>query len=131
LAALARRVHGELARLGHRISAATVRRIFRSWRYSPAPRGMDTSWRTSLRTQGEGLLACDFRTVDTIFLQRLYVLLVMEIASRRVNIVGVTAHPDGPWTPKHGYDILKRYTVLNLDATTGRLWMARARRMTL
>jgi hypothetical protein len=91
------RIVGERRKLGVRVSATSVRTILRRHRLGPAPRHGGPTWARFLRTQAGGMLACDFLTVETIGLTRLYVFFVIELDHRRVHLAGITAHPTGAW----------------------------------
>jgi hypothetical protein len=84
-----------LLRLGVRVSATAIRTRLRRHGLDPAPRRQSSTWTAFLRQQSVGIVACDFFTVDTIGLRRLYVLFFVELDTRRVHLDGVTADPDG------------------------------------
>jgi putative transposase len=92
-----RRVHGELLVLGVKVAASTVWEILKEAGIDPAPGRACSTWADFLRSQADTLLACDFLETVTLSGARLYVLAVIEHASRRIRILGATAHPTAPW----------------------------------
>jgi transposase InsO family protein len=101
-----RRIQGELIGLGHKLAASTVWSILHRAGIEPAPQRSAQSWRQFLRTQAATILACDFFTVETVFLRRIYVFFVLELATRRVHVVGATRYPTGTWVAQQARNLL-------------------------
>ena len=101
-----RRIHGELAGLGAKIAGSTVWEILNKAGMDPAPRRTAPTWPQFLRSQAEAILACDFFTADLLDGTQAYVLAVIEHATRRVRILGVTLHPTGQWTAQQARNLI-------------------------
>ena len=103
-----RRIQGELLRLGMHVLATAIRTTLRRHRLDPTPRPTTTTWRAFVRQQAAGIVACDFFTVDTVWLRRLYILFFIELGTRRVHLAGVTANPNAAWVTQQARNLLLR-----------------------
>jgi putative transposase len=101
-----RRIHGELAGLGVKVAASTAWEILKNAGIDPAPRRTGPTWSQFLRFQADAILACDFFSVDLLDGTQAYVLAVIEHASRRIRILGVTQHPTGAWTTQQARNLI-------------------------
>lgn len=101
-----RRLHGELATLGIKVAASTIWELLKEHGIDPCPERTAVTWSAFLRSQAEVLPACDFFEVRTLTGARLYVLTVIEHATRRVRVLGVTAHPPGRWVTPLGRNLV-------------------------
>jgi putative transposase len=99
------RVRGELLKLGYRLSATAIRKLLRRNRIGPSPLRSRLTWKAFLRAQASAIVLTDFLSVDTVFLKRLYVLLYMELATRRVIWFAVTDRPDAAWVTQQARNL--------------------------
>jgi putative transposase len=100
------RIRGELIKVGYRVSATAIRKLLRTNRIGPAPLRSRLTWKKFLRAQASAILVSDFFSVDTVFLKRLYVLLYMELASRRIIWLAVTDRPDAEWVTQQARNLV-------------------------
>jgi transposase InsO family protein len=99
------RIQGELRKLGMCVGASSIKRLLAREGRGPAPRREGPSWSEFLRAQADGILACDFFTVETAFLRTLYVLFFIELGSRRLHVTAATHNPDGTFVTQQARNL--------------------------
>ena len=100
------KIQGELLKLGYSLSASTIRNILKRHRLTPASERSSGSWRTFLGHYKDQILACDFFTVETIWLKTIYVLFFIELGTRRVRLAGCTSNPDKIWVTQQARQLI-------------------------
>lgn len=120
-----RRVQSELTKLGYRLGRSTVRDVLKRHAVSPAPerRRQSSTWRAFLRRHQDQILACDFFTVETLFLQTVYVLFVIKLSTRRVHMAGCTTNPMAEWVTRQA----RRLSWQQQDRTSSAHYLIRDR----
>jgi putative transposase len=103
-----KRIVGELKGLGIPVSATSVRKVLLEAGLQPAPQRTQSSWRAFLRAHASSMLACAFLTVETAFLQRIYVLFFISLATRRIEYGACTSNPDGGWVAQQARNLIMR-----------------------
>ena len=106
-----RRIHGELATMGIPIAPSSVWAILKRHGIEPSPRRSGPTWAELLAAQAKGLIACDFFSVDTVLLRRLYVLFFIHHDTRLVRIAGVTANPAADWVTQQARNLCMALTL--------------------
>lgn len=99
------RIRGELLKLGHSVSATSIRNLMEKHRMPTSPQRSRLSWREFLRAQASAIVATDYFTVDTWNLRRLYVLFFMELSTRRILWFGVTENPKQEWVSQQARNL--------------------------
>ncbi len=99
------RIRGELLKLGHQVAATTIRSVLLAAGIPPAGRRSQLTWKQFLAAHAETLVAADFFSVDTIFFKRLYVLIYVHLASRRVLLASCTSEPNAAWVTQQARNL--------------------------
>jgi transposase InsO family protein len=110
------RIRGELLKLGHVVSATAIRKLLRRNKIGPMPLRSRLTWKAFLRAQASAIVLTDFLSVDTVLLKRLYVLLYMELATRRVIWFAVTERPDAFWVSQQARNLCWELAEIGVDA---------------
>lgn len=121
-----RRIHGELLVLGVKVAASTVWEILHQAGTDPAPQRTATTWATFLRSQAHAIIAADFFDTTTLTGARLYVLAIIDHATRRIRVLDATAHPTAAWVTQAARNLVMdledagcqmRYLIRDRDST--------------